>query len=212
MPPSAGGGTSGAARTTYSGTGEAVTRLDPRSPLVLDTTELGRRPGSMRRLTQTVPAPDHLGTEVVRVPSGSDLELQLRLEAVMEGVLVSGTVRGRTAGQCVRCLDDVERELEVELQELYTYPGRTPEGEDDDDLRELEGDLVDLEPVVRDAVVLALPFQPVCSDDCPGLCSECGARLADDPGHRHETLDPRWAALQGLAGGEPAGTDDEREN
>ncbi|MFZ5871374.1 MAG: YceD family protein, partial [Actinomycetota bacterium] len=94
--------------------------LDPRSPLVLDTTELGRRPGSMRAVLRTVPAPRDLGTEVIGVPAGSDLVLDLRLEAVMEGVLVSGTARGRAAGECVRCLDDVALEVEVDVQELFT--------------------------------------------------------------------------------------------
>ena len=116
----------------------------------------------------------------------------------MEGILVSGTIRGRTEGECVRCLDPVEDEIETDVQELYVYPGRTPEGEDEDELRELVDDLIDLEPVLYDTLVPALPFQPVCRDDCPGLCSECGARLADDPGHTHESADPRWAALQEL--------------
>jgi uncharacterized protein len=96
--------------------------LDPRSPFVLDTHELGRRPGTMRRVSRTVPAPEDLGTAVIGVPAGSDLDLDLRLEAVMEGILVSGTVRGRTVGECVRCLDEVSGEIEVELQELYVYP------------------------------------------------------------------------------------------
>ncbi|HEX5535350.1 MAG TPA: DUF177 domain-containing protein, partial [Actinomycetales bacterium] len=182
-----------------------MSSLDPRSPYVLDTHELGRRPGSMRKLQRSVPAPEDLGTEVIGVPAGSDLELDLRLEAVMEGVLVSGTARGLATGECVRCLDDVEREVDVDFQELFNYPdsrssthhghrGKAAEpGEDDEDTYELEGDLLDLEPVIRDAVVLALPFQPVCSEDCPGLCSECGARLADDPEHQHEDVDPRWA-------------------
>ncbi len=69
-------------------------------------------------------------------------------------------------------------------------------GEDD---QILDGELLDLEPTFRDAVVLALPLSPVCSDDCTGLCAECGVRLADaGPDHRHETLDPRWASLRGL--------------
>jgi uncharacterized protein len=174
-----------------------VPSLDPRSPLVLDTVELGRRPGSMRRVQRTVGAPADLGTEVIGVREGSDLELDLRLEAVMEGVLVSGTARASAAGECVRCLDDAERELDVDVQELFAYPGKSPEG-DSEELRELEGDLLDLEGVLRDAVVLALPFQPVCSDECPGLCSECGVRLADNPGHEHDSVDPRWAALQTL--------------
>lgn len=172
--------------------------LDPRSPLVLDTLELGRRPGSMRRVRRTAPAPADMGTEVIGVREGSDLELDLRVEAVMEGVLVSGTARATATGECVRCLDDVERSLAVDVQELFVYPGKAPEGETDEDLHELEGDLLDLETVLRDAVVLALPFQPVCSPACPGLCSECGVRLADEVGHQHDIVDPRWAALQTL--------------
>ena len=173
--------------------------LDPRSPLVLDTHELGRRPGSMRTVQRTVPAPEDLGTDVIGIPTGSDLDLDLRLEAVMEGVLVSGTVRGRASGECVRCLDVIDQEIEVDVQELFAYPERVRaaelEGDDEDEVRELVGDLIDFEPALRDAVVPALPFQPVCQADCPGLCSECGARLADDPGHAHDVVDPRWSAL-----------------
>jgi uncharacterized protein len=162
----------------------------------------------MRKVARTVAAPEGLGTDVVWVPEGSDLELDLRLEAVMEGVLVSGTIRGEAAGECVRCLGDVRFDLDVPFMELYVYPGRAVEETDDEDeVRELgEDDLIDLEPALRDAVVPALPFKPVCRDDCPGLCSECGARLADEPGHTHEIADPRWAALQGiLEQGVPAG-------
>ncbi|PPK98545.1 uncharacterized protein CLV92_101241 [Kineococcus xinjiangensis] len=182
---------------------EQAGHLDPKAPLVLSTHELGRRPGSMRKVERTVPAPADLGTEVIAVPEGSDLVLELRLEAVMEGVLVSGTASGRVRGECVRCLDDLERDVRVELQELYTYEQRAST-EDDDELHCLDGDLLDLEPVVRDAVVLALPFQPVCEDDCPGLCVDCGAHLAEDPDHSHQNADPRWAALQGLV---PSGDD-----
>ena len=165
----------------------------------MDTRDLGRRAGEMRLLSRTVPAPANLGIDVIGVPEGSDLQLDLRLESVVEGVLVSGTARARLAGECVRCLDPVTSEVEVPIQELYHYPDHRPGPADDDETARLEGDLIDLEPVLRDAVVLALPFQPVCRDDCPGLCGVCGARLADDPGHRHEEHDPRWAALQGLA-------------
>ncbi len=165
------------------------------NPLVIDVRELGRRPGSMRKLSRTVPAPADLGLDMISVPEGSELELDLRFEAVMEGVLVSGTARAHLAGECVRCLDEIERMLDVDFQELYFYPGEEPP--DEEEALRLEGDLLDLEPVLRDAVVLALPLQPVCQDDCPGLCVVCGARLADVPGHHHdEAVDPRWAALR----------------
>ena len=180
-----------------------VNHLDPRDPLVLDTHELGRRPGSMRALELTVPAPADLGTEVIAVPAGSDLELDLRLEAVMEGVLVSGDVRATAVGECVRCLDEITVDVQVEITELYSYPDRArvaeEDGADEDEVRELDGDLVDVEPAIRDVLVPALPFQPLCAPDCPGLCVECGARLADDPEHAHEVRDPRWAALEGLS-------------
>ena len=181
---------------------------------MLDTRELGRRPGSQRQLTRTVPAPSDLGIEVLRVPTGSPVELALRLEAVMEGVLVTGTARAGLEGECVRCLEPIHDEIEVDLQELYVYDeggGADRAVEEDDEASRLEGDLLDLQPLLRDAVVLALPFQPLCRDDCPGLCAECGVRLADAPGHQHEeTVDPRWAGLAALRGtnqgtGRPAG-------
>lgn len=174
----------------------ALRSLDPRAPLVLDTRELGRRPGSMRRLARTVPAPGQLGTGMIGVPAGAPVELRLRLEAVMEGVLVSGTVRAPLSGECARCLDAFAAELEVELQELYVYPDCAP---DDDEALRLEGDLLDLEPALRDAVVVDLPLAPTCREECPGLCATCGERLAELPaGHAHDVLDPRWAALARL--------------
>jgi uncharacterized protein len=179
-----------------------VTSLDPRAPLVLDTRELGRRPGSQLELVRTVPAPAELGIEVLHVPEGSPVELDLRLEAVMEGVLVSGSATAELDGECARCLEPIEDEISVRLQELFVYDDVRHDASDkdlEDETSRLEDDLLDLEPLLRDAVVLALPFQPLCEEDCPGLCVECGARLADDPEHGHEEpIDPRWAGLQGL--------------
>jgi DUF177 domain-containing protein len=172
--------------------------LNPRSGLVLETHELGRRAGAMKVVQTSVEAPADLGIGVIGVPLGSPVELDLRLESVVEGVLVSGSATVEVRGECVRCLGDVSDELELAIQELYVYPGVEP---DDDLASRLEGDLIDLEPLLRDEVVLDLPFQPLCRDDCSGLCVECGANLNDDPGHRHETrLDRRWDALRGLEG------------
>ena len=115
-------------------------------------------------------------------------------------------------GACVRCLEQVDLPIDVPFQELFAYADRAAHHhqveDSDEDVRELDGDLADLEPVLRDAVVPALPFQPVCRDDCPGLCSECGARLADDPAHHHEVIDPRWSALAQLAGDDDTETDE----
>jgi uncharacterized protein len=162
----------------------------------------------MKKVSRSLPAPKDLGiVDVIGVPEGATVELDLRLESVMEGVLVTGTAHAPVTGECVRCLEPVGRELDAEFQEMFSYPDadtrtarRDEAGDDaeDEDVLEIEDDLFDLEPVLRDAVVLALPLQPLCRDDCPGLCPQCGARLADEPEHAHENADPRWAALQGL--------------
>ena len=100
----------------------------------------------------------------------------------------------------MRCLDAIKDSTSVDFQELFLYDDDRSADEEDDEVHRLEGDLLDLEPVLRNAVVLSLPFQPLCREDCPGLCAECGARLAEDPDHRHEeAVDPRWAALAALA-------------
>ncbi|MEU6863170.1 DUF177 domain-containing protein [Streptomyces sp. NPDC046876] len=185
------------------------TRLDHRNPLVFDTHELGRRPGAMQRLSREIAAPADLGLAgVIGVPEGAPLKLDLRLESVMEGVLVTGTVRASAEGECVRCLEAVGRELTADFQEMYSYPDADDRGrpkaepaddaEDDEDTLYLEDGLFDLEPVLRDAVVLALPLQPVCREDCLGLCPDCGTSLNEDPDHHHDAVDIRWAALQEL--------------
>ena len=182
---------------------DTLRSLDPRAPLVLDTRELGRRPGSQRLVSYTAEAPADLGIEVLRVPEGSPIEFEIRLEAVVEGVLVTGSAQAELTGECARCLEEIHDEIVADFQDLFVYDDVETDADEDDETRRLEGDLVDLEPLLRDSVVLALPFQPLCQDDCPGLCAECGARLADDPEHGHEEpTDPRWAALQGLARGE----------
>jgi uncharacterized protein len=198
----------------------AKPRLDPRQPLVLDTRELGRRPGSMRRVRQTVIAPEEMGRPLASIPAGSELELDLRMESVMEGVLVSGTVGAVMSGECGRCLDPVSAHLQVDIQELYSYPESGPYGagshpkSDEDELPSLVDDLIDLEPVLRDALVLDLPMSPLCREDCPGLCPDCGERLAELPeDHSHDAVDPRWAALAGLRQqAQPASSSPEQES
>ena len=158
----------------------------------------------MLSVDRTVPAPADLGIEIVSVPAGSDMQLQLRLESVVEGVLVSGPALLQVTGECVRCLDDLAVEREVPFQELFYYQGQSV---DDAEVPRVQDDLIDLDPVLRDAVVPGLPFQPLCREDCPGLCIECGARLEDDPDHQHDQADPRWAALAAI----PASPDDVKE-
>ena len=184
----------------------------PRGALVFDMRLLGRQAGSALTQTRTVPAPENVRLELIGVPVGADVALEVRFEAVSEGVLATGTVTAPLAGECARCLAPLTSTVTAGFQELYLYAdGRHDKHdkhdrhdkydeheEQDDEERHLHGDLLDLEPAFRDAVVLALPMSPLCREDCPGLCAECGAPLADaGPGHRHdEAADPRWAALK----------------
>jgi uncharacterized protein len=179
----------------------------PRGALVFDMRTLGRQAGSARTQQLTVPAPDDLRLELARVPVGTDLQLDVRFEAVTEGVLVTGSATAPLAGECARCLAPLAATVTAGFTELYLYPHdkhdkheRFDEDaeQDGEELIYLDGDLLNLEPVLRDAVVLALPMSPLCREDCPGLCAECGVPLADaGPDHGHQDApDPRWAGLK----------------
>ncbi|HEX2284191.1 MAG TPA: DUF177 domain-containing protein [Mycobacterium sp.] len=170
-----------------------------RSPLVINISRLGRRPGSMMTLSETVPSPSRIGLDLIAMDEGAPLELDLRIESVSEGVLVTGTVAGPTSGECARCLTAVTGDVEIDLTELFAYPDSTTEATTDaDEVGHVIDDTIDLEQPIVDAVGLALPFSPVCRPDCAGLCPECGVPLATaEPGHHHEQIDPRWAKLAG---------------
>ncbi len=166
-----------------------------KTPYTVPVFDLMHRPGEMREKHLDVVVPDGFGNAVIGVRTGSTLTIDVRLESLHDGVLVSGEVDASAQGECVRCLIDVTQRVEVEFQEVFAYSF------DEAFDYTVHDDHVDLEPLIRDAVVLSLPFQPVCQQDCLGLCPECGARLLDNPGHEHEApVDPRWAALAGLEG------------
>lgn len=179
---------------------ESVISRENSSPLTIGVRDLEHRPGTMRRLEEVVPAPENFGNALIGAPEGSDIDLDLRLESVHDGILVSGTAAVAIHGECSRCLDPIDYDLNVDVQELYVFDPAADGGEDseDDQMYEVQDETIDLEPMLRDAVITQLPFQPVCREDCQGLCAQCGARLEDDPGHHHEVLDPRWSALSGL--------------
>lgn len=170
---------------------------DPRSPLVLDVSRLGRRPGAMQEVRRTVPSPSRIGLDLIAIEQGAPLDLDLRLESVSEGVLVSGTVHGPTRGECSRCLGPVTGDIDITLTELFAYPDSLTETTtEEDEVGHVVDHTVDLEQPIVDAVGLALPFAPMCTPDCQGLCPRCGVALATaEPGHQHDDIDPRWAKL-----------------
>ena len=172
------------------------------SPYRLNVRDLVNRPGEMREEQLTIVVDETMGEGLVGVRADSELDLDVRLESVHEGVLVTGEVDATAEGECGRCLIDIALPVQVEFQELFAYhSGEAIE-------YEVQDDHVDLESLIRDAVVLSLPFQPVCRPDCPGLDPETGLRLADHPELvTPEHTDPRWAALAGLQASEDNGAE-----
>jgi len=178
----------------------AATHRASRSPLVINISRLGRRPGSMMTLAETVPSPSRIGLDLIAIDKGAPLELDLRIESVSEGVLVTGTVSAPTSGECARCLTRITGDVEIDLTELFAYPdSTTDETTDSDEMGRVVDQTVDLQQPIIDAVGLALPFSPLCGPECAGLCPQCGVPLATaEPGHHHEQIDPRWAKLAGM--------------
>jgi uncharacterized protein len=155
--------------------------------------DLINKPGHMKEVDLEIPVGEPLGAGAISVVTDSIIDVSARFESVHEGILATGEVDADAEGQCSRCLDPLKLTVEVDFQELFAYSGT----EEDEFL--VQDDQIDLEQVIRDAVVLSLPFQPVCSADCLGLCPECGFRMAEDPNHVHELVtDSRWNELKKL--------------
>jgi len=180
----------------------------------LNTYELPRRSGEMKEYELDIVVKEKFGVELISVPSGEVIEVDARLESVTEGVLLSADVYAVAQGECIRCLDPVEIVIERKIQELYNYEPTNERGKkkrksstedltsEDLDVADefmMEGDILDLETPIRDAIVLSLPSNPLCSQDCLGLCPECGGKWSELPeDHTHEVIDARWASLDGL--------------
>lgn len=150
------------------------------------------KPGTMRELELDVTVPERIGEGMLYFERGTDLEIDLRLETLVDGILATADVHGTLTGQCSRCLDDISQDWDGHIAELFGY-------ELDDSIEyAITDDRVDLEGPIRDAVVLDLPFQPLCREDCFGLDPATGEKLTEAPADPRPEVDPRWAALQGL--------------
>ena len=180
----------------------------------LNTYELPRRAGEMKEYELDIVVKESFGVDLIAVPAGDLIEVDVRLESVTEGILLSADVYAVAKGECIRCLDPVEIVIDRKIQELYRYEPSKDSGkkgkkskrtvDEDIDLEEddelwMDGNVMDLEPPIRDAIVLDLPVNPLCSNDCLGLCPDCGQKWVDLPeDHQHEAIDARWAGLAGL--------------
>lgn len=176
------------------------------SPLSVDVSELLRHPGATKRLRFTQET-EGLRLPLARVEPGAGLEFDVRLDALVDGIHVAGTVSGTVSLDCRRCLTATTEAVQVEVDELFLASTPFSGGEADSsettgidaDAYVIEDEHVDLEPMARDAIVLALPLNPLCREDCKGLCPTCGAdRNETDCGHTAERIDIRWGPLERL--------------
>lgn len=154
----------------------------------------------MREMDLRIPVAEAIGEGLIAIPAGSELDVRVRLESLHDGILATAEARGELRGECSRCLDPITEAIRVDFAELFAY------AQDDALEYRVLDDQVDLEPPIRDAVVLALPFQPVCEPDCLGLDPVTGEKLMEPRPSQEDRIDPRWAALsQFSASAEPPG-------
>ena len=183
---------------------------------LFNTHELPRRAGEMKEYQLDLEILEPVGVPLVAVPAGDVIEVDMRLESVAEGILLSADIYAIAKGECIRCLDPVEITVERKIQELYRYEPTNDKGgkrkkhssrtdnSDEIDLDAvdelwLDGNEMNLEVPIRDAIVLDLPVNPLCSEACLGLCPDCGEKWEKLPeDHAHEVIDARWAGLAGL--------------
>jgi uncharacterized protein len=158
----------------------------------VDVHDLLHKPGASRRWRRAEALPG-LATEMASVPEETPVRIDALFESVVEGILVSGTLSGQISYRCARCLRDFSGEFDVRVRELFAHAPR----EDGDEYPITEG-VIDLEPMVRDALVLSMPFSPLCKDDCLGLCSRCGGDRNLGECACAPEMDARWAALSSL--------------
>jgi uncharacterized protein len=196
-----------------------------KNPFLFNTHDLPRRPGEMREYELTIDSHEELGFEVLSIAADEPLDIDLRIESVAEGILATATVRTEASGECGRCLDAVFYDVDESFQELYEYvedprqarkknkPGKKrpqknqkndEEDLDEDLVRQMDGEMIDLDGPIRDAIILNLPINPLCSPECPGLCPDCGIKWIELPeDHAHAPVDIRWAGLESWGGSQP---------
>ena len=169
-----------------------------KNPLVVGVKDLVHQAGEMRELSLELVAPEKYGEAMATVPQGTPMTLELRLEGLHEGILATADVAVEARAECVRCLDPFSFELRVDFQELFAYSSS------DSDSYTVVDDSLNLEDIIRDAVVLELPFQPVCKEDCYGLDPATGEKRTEPPGENvADEIDPRWQELSKLLESDP---------
>lgn len=179
----------------------------------LSISSLSHRSGQTLMVDTTMPAPSGIGDDIVGIQEGAPITITARLESLSSGLLFTGTVSADLTGQCIRCLTDVEDTLDLPVSAFFSYQEQgerkaDKEAEEEIEVTDLDDNsqdvysldpsasLINLESLLRDNLVQALPLQLLCKPDCLGLCSQCGINLNDNPDHHHQVTDLRWADLE----------------
>ncbi|MFT4147567.1 MAG: DUF177 domain-containing protein [Micrococcaceae bacterium] len=168
------------------------------SNFIFDVSDLRKNVGTTFEETKRLHANSDMGNPIISIKEGSPMNLNVELDSVTEGIFAQFVLQAVASGECSRCLDPLKQTTEASGNAMFEYHAQ----EQDDEQYLVIDDTIDLEPLVRDTVVTQLAFNPVCKDDCLGLCSSCGFRMEEDPQHHHEVKDPRWSALEGLINNE----------
>lgn len=161
-------------------------------PFLVPAATLRKVPGTVRE-EQRRGAIEGLAAVGVAVPEGAEVVVDVTLSSYPEGIMAVGSVTAPWVGECRRCGGPVAGELSVAVHERYVG-----DGSPDDEAYSFADDLIDLEPLARDAVLLDLPLAPLCSEDCSGMCPQCGANRNVEPCQCQAPQDPRWSALDAL--------------
>lgn len=183
------------------------------SAWAVSVAQIASRAGQSTTIDATFPAPDGIGDRIVGVREGTDVHVDGRFDSIVDGLVLTARISAPVSTECTRCLTPIEHDWTVDVTTFFPYdaksqrPGRHDEeidivaGEDeaaDEYPLVSNGAFADLEALIRDTLVEALPLQPLCRPDCLGLCPQCGVDLNDDPDHHHDTVDNRFAALADL--------------
>ncbi|MHB1712787.1 MAG: YceD family protein [Acidimicrobiales bacterium] len=170
-------------------------------PFIVHAASLRKVAGTIRREVRSGVI-QGLGTVSVVVPEGAEVEARVTLSSYPGGIMATGRVSAPWQGECRRCGGVITGAVEAEVCERFVIrasgSGVGADGAMEDDAYVVAEDVLDLEPLARDAVLLELPLAPLCAEDCRGLCPRCGVDLNLEACSCKPEPDPRWSDLDTL--------------
>ena len=181
------------------------------SQWAVSVAQVASRPGQSKPIDTVFPAPSGIGDDIVGVREGADVRVVGSFDSIVDGLVFTGRIEAPLTAECTRCLKPIDHDWTVNVTLFFPYdaPGADDgrgngeveiiAGEDEaEDVYPLSSDgaFADMESPLRDTLVEALPLQPLCKEDCLGLCPQCGVDLNEDPDHHHDVTDIRFAALE----------------